>query len=131
MQLLVKLQSSLKALLALLSSFLPEALPTTDAQLERLCAAISALTGYPNNDSTKFAVATMILHANSNTFKATKRSFVVQLRRAAANQAASNMMHDLKNQQKAEELKRLEQQKAANEQRVQEASGQVVQEAKG
>lgn len=102
--------------LRLLLSFIPQALPMDDKAFEAWSADIIALTGFPDNDSVRFALATMVLHLDARYAKVSKRNFIVQLHRASANQAAGNVMQSLK-----------EKQKAANERRLQETPGQMVQ----
>jgi hypothetical protein len=111
------MRAKLAKVLRFLKSYISVPMPETDEGLQALIADVAEMAGFPANDSIQFAVATMILHAKDGTYKASKRSFVIQLKRAASNQAAGNLMHILKDRQREQ-----------SEQRAKEASGQMVQE---
>ncbi len=98
-------------------SFIPTALPQTEADHAKWSTEVLEVAGLPDNTSFRIAISSMVLHLDSGTARASKQGFIRQLKRSIANQCAYNIMTD---------LKQLE--KAADEQRAKEASSQVVQE---
>lgn len=79
-------------------SYIPEPLPVGMPQLEQFCVDIIALAGnYADADSMKWAISSQIIHSSSS--KLSKNHFVQTLRKAAANQVASQMFQDIKNKQ--------------------------------
>lgn len=105
------MKAKLLKLLKVLLSYIPTKLPISDSEFEAWAADILALTGFPDNDSMRFALCTMILHSKQGVYRVPKQVFAVQLKRAAANQAAGNAMQALKDKQ--DEQRRAE--KAASE----------------
>ena len=93
-----------------LLSFFPSALPSGLAEFHKWADEVIHLAGAPNNDSVKFAVATMILHADSTAAFKPKHFFVKSLKKSMANQVAAGLMQDLK--QKQQEAIAAEQAKA-------------------
>lgn len=67
------------------------------------------LSGSPSNDSVKFGLASMIMHAPSTAAFKSKHYFVLLLRKSMANQVGAGMMQELKaRQQEALEAARKE-----------------------
>lgn len=115
------MKAKLSRLLRIISSYVPQSLPQNEAAVREWIADLLDLARLPNNSSFQIAIASMVLHLNAGTLRASKQGFIKQLKRSIANQSAYNVMTDLKEQEK----------KAADERKLQEASGQVVQEAQG
>lgn len=92
-------------------SFLPSKLPVGKTEFDVWASDIIALAGAPDNDSFRFALATMVLHTPANRFHAPKRSFVIEMKKGMANEVASFVMHEMKRKQ----LERVEQEKQAKE----------------
>ncbi len=61
-----------------------------------------ALSGAPDNDSSRFTLAAMILNLSESATVAPKRLFVDKLHKAMSNEIASGIMYQLKEKQKAE-----------------------------
>lgn len=87
----------------LLLSLLPSLLPTTPEQLEKFSVDIIALGGWPDNESFRHAVASMIMHLGPETMFKSKFFFYVSLRKSISNQTAYAAMEALKQQRKAKD----------------------------
>lgn len=111
------MRAKLKKAVRLILSYIPQPLPIGRQAHEAWASEIIALAGMPDNDSMRFAVAVMVLHAERSQYTLSKQSFVKQLKRSAANEVAGALMSELKAKQKAA---------ADEQQRVKEASEQVV-----
>lgn len=97
------MKAKLKKVLSLLKACLPSPLPVGLTQYEEWSNEVIELAGAPNNDSTKFTVAVMILHLDSTAAYKPKIFFVKSLKKAMSNQTVSQIIQDLKTKQ-AEEL---------------------------
>lgn len=95
-----------------LLSLFPSALPNGLTEFHKWSNEVIELAGAPNNDSIKFAVATMILHADSTAAFKPKHFFVKSLKKSMANQVAAGLMQELKLKQQeaiaAEQAKAVE-----------------------
>lgn len=81
-------------------SFLPTKLPVGTTEFENWVDSIIALSGsYADRDSMKFAIASMLIHADARHGALSKQYFVTRLRKSAANQIASQVFQDLKQKQ--------------------------------
>lgn len=78
------------------------ALPVGVTEFHEWSDEIIRLANAPNNDSTRFALATMILHVTPEKDKVPHSYFVAMLRKSMSNQVAAGIMHDLKAKQEAE-----------------------------
>lgn len=115
------MKTRLNALIALLRSYMSEALPQTPKAHNDWATAILELSGLPDNSSFRHALSTMVLHLPAGVMKASKQGFIKQLKRSIANQTAYTIMQDIK-EQEANERKLLENSK------VQEATKGLGQE---
>lgn len=117
------MKNKLKKLIQKLLTFFPSRLPIGMTEFESWANSILDSYDFPNNRSTKFALATMILHSNNEpkTFidfivgspaYRSKRYFAIKLFKGASNQIAAAVMEDLKNQQKLEAEKEAAQTKS-------------------
>lgn len=87
----------LKSLLNKALSYLPSKLPVGMSEFEEFSNSILALSGkYADEDSLKFAIASMIIHLPAGKGSAPKNFFVRSLRKSAANQVASQVFQDIK-----------------------------------
>ncbi len=86
-----------------LLAFIPTPLPIGVAAHEKWVASILSMYSFPDNDSTRFAVATMILNLGPTAGYLPKRYFGLAIRAGAAKQIASHFYVTLKEKQKAEE----------------------------
>ena len=88
-----------KKFLVRLTFFFPSPLPIGMTEFEDWADSILAHSVAPNNDSTRFALATMILHLPSLASWKSKEYFLRALHKSAANQIAAGVMQDLKQKQ--------------------------------
>jgi hypothetical protein len=90
-------------------SYLPRRLPQGLTEFSDFAQEVLSLSGLPDNDSTRFSLAVMVLHLDSTSSHKPKRYFIRSLQKTAANQVVSQVINDLKEkqaaQQKAAQLK--------------------------
>lgn len=89
-----------------LLSYLPSRLPVGMTQFQQWSQDIIDLCGpLADEDSMRFAICSQILHMGAQKDRVPKRYFVASLRKAAANQVASQVFQDVKlrQQEKAQE----------------------------
>ena len=100
----------MKLLLKRLLSLFPTKLPVGMSQFETWSDSIIELSGeFADRDSMKFAIASQVMHLGPQRSSVPKNFFVSSLRKAAANQVASQIFQDIKLKQQ----KMLEEQKQA------------------
>lgn len=103
-QKLKELVNKVKILAVKLSFMFPTKLPQGMTEFDAWANDISNVYGLPSNDSVKFALATMVLHAKSTDAYVPKHYFGMSALKSAANQVAAGVMQDLK-QKQAEAIK--------------------------
>lgn len=81
-------------------SFIPTPLPSGLTEYSSWADDILSLSKVPDNDSTRFTIAVMILHLNSTEDRKPKRFFVKSLNKAAANEIANSIATGLKEKQR-------------------------------
>lgn len=97
---LIKMRRVFKRVL----SYFPEPLPVGMAQFNAWANDIIELSGkYANETSLRFALATMIMHADAKFGSLSKNYFVIRLRKVAANQVAGQVFQDIKDKQAADQ----------------------------
>lgn len=79
-----------------IAGFIPTHLPVGMVEFEVWSKKVIKTYDLPDNDSSKFALATMILHAASTEAKKAARYFGLSARKSMANQVAAQVMQDLK-----------------------------------
>jgi hypothetical protein len=108
----LKLQN-LKLFALTLLAFFPTRLPTGVQEFETWAGSVLALATYigniPDNESTRFTLASMVPHQKSERAYISKMTFVNLIVKAAANQIAGNYMYEVK-----EAHKQRQAQEAAN-----------------
>lgn len=109
----------LKRFLNVINSYFPSKLPTGMEEQELWAKSIIEMSNVPDNDSTRFALAVMVLHIESSTDSKPKLYFVRSMNKGAANEIANAVAMDLKEKQK----KQAEANKAAEELRKAETLG--------
>lgn len=100
------LLTSAKSAVQRLLAFVPTPLPIGVAAHEKWVTSILSMYGYPDNDSTRFAVATMVLNLGPTSAYKAKRYFGLAIHAGAAKQIAGHFYVELKEKQKAEEAAR-------------------------
>lgn len=78
---------------------LPSAVPQGMQEFENWSSSIINTYGFPNNDSVRFALATMIMHSGPTAAYASKHSFAVMVKAGAAKQVASQAFTVIKQRQ--------------------------------
>lgn len=91
----------MKNLLNLVSSYFSSPLPVGIAEFNEWSDSILSMSKVPDNDSTRFAVAVMILHLDPDVDAVPKREMVRRLNKSAANEVANAIATNLKEKQKA------------------------------
>lgn len=86
-----------KRQLSLALSYLPSKLPVGLTEFNSFSDSIINLSGeFADRDSMKWAIASQIMHLPPQKSTASKQYFIRSLRKAAANQVASQVFQDLK-----------------------------------
>jgi len=96
------MKAKLIKLLKKARNFLPSAVPLGVAEFETWASDIISTYDFPNNDSVRFALATMILHSGPTAALVSKRYFALMVKAGAAKQVASQVFQDIKIKQQAE-----------------------------
>ena len=95
----------------LLLDKIPRKLPVGVAEFEAFASRIISKAGpYADEDSMKFAIATSIIHADAHKGYLPDEFFLLRLRKAAANQVASQVFQDIKKKQQEAALAAQQQQ---------------------
>lgn len=90
-----------------------ERLPQGVSEFHTWAESIITHYGLPLNNSVKFAIATLILHAKEDAAYLSKEYFGLRALKSAANQVAAGVMQDLKDEQ-ARMIKELQDKEAAD-----------------
>lgn len=98
---IMKVLSFISYSLKKIRSFFPRALPKGGAEFDAWADDVISLAEAPNNDSVKFALATMILHMPESAAYRSNHSFVLKLKKSMSNQVAAAKMHEYKDKQAA------------------------------
>lgn len=97
----------LRRLLKALKSLIPQTLPQGRADFDSWASDIIELSGLPDNDSMRFALASIIIQLRTSRDRAFGRFkpalFVRELKLGAASEVASSVMYEMKQKQKARE----------------------------
>lgn len=75
-------------------------LPQGVTEFDKWSQSIVDIYNLPDNDSVRFMLATMILHAKESDNKLPLKYFGVRAQKSAANQVAAGVMQELKERQK-------------------------------
>ncbi len=96
-----RLITKVKNVLLKIRAYLPSPVPSGVADFETWAKSIIDLYGFPDNDSVRFALATMILHSGPTAAYASKRYYGTMVKAGAAKQIASQVFTDIKTRQQA------------------------------
>lgn len=88
-----------------LRNYFPSAVPQGIAEFDTWSSSIIRTYGFPDNDSVRFALATMILHSGPTAAYASKRYYALMVKAGAAKQVASQVFTDIKQRQIAAQPK--------------------------
>lgn len=103
----------MQTIIAKLLQNVPRKLPVGMTQFETFANRVISIAGrFADEDSLKFALATAIIHADAAKGNIPDSFFVQRLRKAAANQVASQVFQDIKVKQVAQQQAALEKQQA-------------------
>lgn len=94
------LVSKIKLAFNLLLAYIPTPLPIGMEEFNVWAKSVLALTNLPDNDSTRFALASTIPHQKAERFRVPKILFANMLQKSAANQIGGAVMHELKEKQR-------------------------------
>lgn len=90
----------MRRIITILLAHLPTKLPVGIPEFEEWANSILDISGrFADENSMKFMLATTIMHADAKHGYLPKMYFVTRLRKAAANQVASQVFHDIKTKQ--------------------------------
>lgn len=87
-------------MLNLILSFFPTKMPKGINEFNAWAANVIALSGTPDNSSTRFALSVMIMHRPITEWRKSKRFFAKQLYKAAVNEVAHAMAQGYKEAQR-------------------------------
>jgi len=91
--------SKLKKLGLFALAFIPSPLPIGMTEFDVWAKSVLSLTKLPDNDSTRFTLASMIPHQKVDRFYISKITFANMINKAAANQIGGAVMQELKAKQ--------------------------------
>lgn len=91
-----------KTFAAWVVSWFPTPLPNSVKTHEDWSGSILKIGGYPDNDSFRNTVATMLLHLNTDTHFKSKQYFIRSIRRAIVNEVAWGVTAMIKGKMKNE-----------------------------
>lgn len=116
----------IKSIFTLLLALLPSRLPIGMEEFDKWATDVLALTKLPDNDSTRFALASTIPHQKAESFYVSKFKFACLLQKSAANQIGGAVMHEMKEKQ----LKRVAEE-AAKQAEATAQEGQAIDQETG
>lgn len=96
-----RILSIFKQFIAHLLAWIPTPLPIGMEEFDIWAKSVLSLTRLPDNDSTRFALASIVPHQKAERFYIPKRLFANMLCKSAANQVGGAVMHELKEKQQA------------------------------
>lgn len=97
--------NKVKKVLSLIRAMLPSAVPIGRTEFNAWSSSIISLYNFPDNDSVRFALATMVMHLDATSAFRSKWTFAKMLRAGAAKQVASSVFQEIKlKQQEAAKL---------------------------
>lgn len=91
-----EIKESIKRSIRLVAARIPTELPDTLEKHESWVTDVLELGGFPNNDSFRATLATMILHVSADKVKMPKVFFINAIRRSIINQLAWGLQQKYK-----------------------------------
>lgn len=95
------MKAKVRKLIDKVRAFFPSPVPQGVSEFESWAKSIIDLYEFPDNDSVRFALATMILHSGPTAAYTSKRYFALMVKAGAAKQVASQVFQDIKTRQLA------------------------------
>lgn len=93
------LLQKLKRQVERVKALFPTALPNGMSEFHEWANSIISLYSFPDNDSLRWTLANMIMHAPSEAAYKSKHYFASRVKKAMANQVAAQVVQDLKQKQ--------------------------------
>lgn len=93
----------IKKFVHLFRAMFPSALPNGMSEFDTWANDIIDLYNFPNNDSIRFALASMIMHSGPTDAYKSKFYFSLMIKSSMAKQIAGAQFQEIKNRQKAEQ----------------------------
>lgn len=97
---MTKLITQLTKVMRLIASHFPSKLPTGGCEFDKFFSSICQLYDFPEENSYKQAVCTMIMHLNPLCTRKAKYYFVRSIRKSQANQVAYHKLQEIKDSEK-------------------------------
>lgn len=95
---------TVKNVFARIKAYIPETLPQGLTAYNAWATDVLKLAKVPDNDSTRFALAIMILHLPPQASSKAKEYFIRTLRKGATNEIAASVAQELKTKQQQAQL---------------------------
>lgn len=95
--------NKLKQLALRVRAFFPSPVPQGMTEFQEWTQSIIDLYGFPDNDSVRFALATMIMHSGPFSAYVPKRRFAIMIKAGAAKQIAGAVFNEIKQKQIAQD----------------------------
>lgn len=93
---------AVKRFLAYLAGFFPSAVPIGRTDFDTWATSIIDTYQFPDNDSVRFALASIVMHMGPTSAYKPKYYFALVIKAGAAKQVAASVFQDIKNKQVAE-----------------------------
>jgi len=103
------MEKVIKTLTKVWKHHVPQSLPIGMTEFDHWSDEIIENYGFPQNDSTKFTLSTMVMHLDHEAAKVPYKTFAKRIKKSMANQIAGEVMHQCKKRQ----MERMEKEKAA------------------
>ena len=102
------MQHKIRKYFRLICNFFPSRVPQGVEEHTAWATSIIEDYGFPENDSVRFALATMVMHLGPTAAYRSKFYFALLVKAGAAKQVASQVFHDIKARQQDELRKQQE-----------------------
>ncbi len=100
----------LRAVIRLLSSYIPQRLPQTGAAFEAWLKEVIALAGVPDSDSYRQAISTAVMQLQDLKNNQSKQYFVKVIQKRISAQLAYNVIDSIREKEKAQREQSLQNQ---------------------
>lgn len=121
-----ELHSKIKKLALRLYAFVPTRLPIGLTEFNEWASSVLSLYDFPDNDSTRWALASMVIHLGPTDAYKPKRYFGLSIRAGAAKQVAGTVFQELKLKDQAARAKAEQDKKSAEATATTPAASNVI-----